>query len=266
MADEQQDLVARGYDAVYAAMANASTLRRVWREHVLGPEYPEGFEHISLLTPRELRRIAESLRLSPGSSLVDLGCGMGGPGLWVARETKARLTGIDLSAEAVAQAAQRAANLGLADIGRFATGSFAATGLPAESADAVMSMDALQYAPDKRAAFAEISRILRPGGRLVFAAFELDPERAAQLPVLGVDPVADYRPLLKGAGFVVDVYEQMESWQTLLTATYQAVAAEKEALMQEMGEIAATALLTEITLTLERRPYRGHVMVCATKE
>ena len=40
-----------------------------------------------------------------------------------------------------------------------------------------MTVDALQYAPNKVQAFAEVARILRPGGRFAFVAFELDPSR-----------------------------------------------------------------------------------------
>ena len=41
--------VAAGYDAVYAAIPQSPTFRRIWREHAIGPGYPEEFEHISFL-------------------------------------------------------------------------------------------------------------------------------------------------------------------------------------------------------------------------
>ena len=65
-----------------------------------------------------------------------------------------------------------------------------------------MSVDAFQYAPDKRAALAEFFRILRPGGRVSIIAFEVDPAKVAGVPVIGADPIPDYRPLLEaGTGF-----------------------------------------------------------------
>lgn len=57
------DPIVAGYDAVHAWSASR-TLRRVWREHVLGPEYPDGFEHLSFLTFAELRRMAAELALT----------------------------------------------------------------------------------------------------------------------------------------------------------------------------------------------------------
>ncbi len=261
----EQDLVSGGYDAVYSAVPNSPTLRRLWHELAEGLDFPEEFGHISFTTLPELQRIATELRLSPGNTLVDLGCGMAGPALWVARETRANLVGVDASRVATEQASARAARLGLGDQARFVVGRFDHTGLEAASVDGAMSEDALQYAPDKKAAMTEAARILRSGGRFVFTAYELDPERAANLPILGADTVDDYRPALTNAGFNVDVYEQVSGWPEPMTATYSAVVAAKEALTEEMGEAAVGALVLEMSLTLERRPYRRRVLVAATK-
>jgi ubiquinone/menaquinone biosynthesis C-methylase UbiE len=91
----------------------------------------------------------------------------------------------------------------------FRRGTFAETGLEAGCADGVMSEDALQYVPNKGAAFREMARILRPGGRLVFTAFELERERVHGLAVLGDDPVDDFRPLLEAEGLSVERYEEV---------------------------------------------------------
>jgi SAM-dependent methyltransferase len=128
-----------------------------------------------------------------------------------------------------------------------------------------MSEDALQYAPDKEAAFAEASRILRPSGRLVFTAYELAPDRAANLPILGADMVSDYRPVLEAAGFAVEIYDEVPGWPEPMTTTYAAVIEAKETLTQEMGEAAVGALVLEMSLTLEHRPYSRRVFVSATR-
>jgi len=259
------DIVSAGYDAVYTAMPSAPTLQRLWREHACGRDFPPDFYHISFVTLDEARRIADELRLEPGDTFVDLGAGAGGPALWLARETGAQLIGVDASPVGVAVATRRAAELGLGATARFTVGTFADTGLESASVDAAVSEDALQYAPDKRAAFVEAARILRPGGRFAFTAFELAPERVAGLPVLGVDPVADYAPLLAAAGFTLRAYEEVPGWPEPMTAGYQAIVDAKDALIAEMGQPAVDALLAEVALTLQIRPYRRRVLISATR-
>jgi ubiquinone/menaquinone biosynthesis C-methylase UbiE len=128
-----------------------------------------------------------------------------------------------------------------------------------------MSEDALQYVPDKRAAVAEAARILRPGARLVFTAFELDRARTAGLPIFGVDPVEDYRPLLTDGGFTVEAYEEAPGWPEPVTATYSALLNAGAALTQEMGQPAAAALFSELSITLQQQPYRRRVLVVARR-
>lgn len=268
--DAQPDLqdpnvLATGYNAVYGATPNSPTLRRLWHEHAEGLDFPEDFGHISFVTLAQLRRMATELRVGSGDTLVDLGCGRGGPALWMASETGARLIGVDFSTVAVEHAAARALELNLDAQARFVVGTFADTGLEAGSADGAMSEDAIQYAPDKRAAIAEAARILRRGARLVFTAFELEPGRATGLPVFGADPVDDYRPLLTEAGLSVEAYEHVPGWPEPMTATYSALLSESASLIQEMGQAPAQAFFTELSLTLQQQPYRRRVLATATK-
>ncbi|MEX0684122.1 MAG: class I SAM-dependent methyltransferase [Dehalococcoidia bacterium] len=263
MPQTDPSIVAQGYDAVYEAMPRSPTLARLWKEHAAGQDYADDFAHISFVTLAGLRDLAATLRLTPSSHFADIACGMGGPALWLTRETGAHLVGIDFSSVAVAQAQARAERLRLTGNARFAVGSFADTGIETASQDAAMSIDALQYAPDKRAALREFARILRPGGVLAFFAFELDPVRTEGLPVIGDDPVSDYRPLLAEAGFDVLRYDQTPRWHDRLTGAYRACVEAQDALRQEMGPLAAAALLSEMTLTLERDIYCGRVLATA---
>ena len=258
-------IVAQGYDAVYEAMPRGTTLLRIWKDVVAGDDYPDDFYHISFLSLEDLRELGRALSLTRGSKFSDIACGMGGPALWIARETGASLSGVDISQVAVAQAEVRARALGLASSARFSVGSFADTGLETASMDAAMTVDALQYAPDKRAAIKEFARIIRPGGKLSFVAFELDPEKTQGLPVIGEDPVDDYRPLLRDAGFEVLQYDDTPNWHERLFAAYGAVVDAQEALKQEMGGLATAAMLSEMTLTLERDVYSGRVFAVADR-
>jgi SAM-dependent methyltransferase len=208
------DIVVEGYDAVYATAASSPAFARLWAEHAYGGGFPVEFAHISFLTLDELQVMARYLALGEGRVLVDLACGAGGPGLWIAQQTGASLIGVDPSWAGLAQARNRSEQVGLADRSLYQQGTFASTGLAGGAADGALSVDAIQYAPDKTDVFREAQRILRPGGRLAFSAFEVDAERVAGIPVLGADPVPDYAPLLETAGFAIDTYTESEGGPT----------------------------------------------------
>jgi SAM-dependent methyltransferase len=261
---ESRGPIASGYDVFYTAWGCSPTLRRIWREHVTGPDYPEEFDHISFLPLAQLRLLAEGLQLSEGDLLVDLACGAGGPGLWVAEEFGAQLVGLDLSTIAIERASVRAKALRMSDSAIFRQGTFEATALDAASVDAVMTVDALQYAPDKTAAMSEIARIVRPGGRFAMVAFELDADRITGLHVWE-DPVSDYRPILERVGFDVVGYDELPGWREELAAGFGAVLVEQETLKAELGEAAAAAIVMEAAVTIELEPYSGHVLAVATR-
>jgi len=107
-------------------------------------------------------------------------------------------------------------------------------------------------------------RCLRPGGRLAFVAFELDAERIAGLPVWE-DPVGDYRPLLEEAGFEMIAYDEIPGWRERVEAGFGAVVAQRDTLEAELGEAAAAATVLEASITLELRPYSGHVLATAVR-
>jgi SAM-dependent methyltransferase len=259
------DVVVDGYDAVYAAVASSPAFARLWADHAYGGPFPAEFAHISFLTYDELQAMARYLALGEGTVLVDLACGAGGPGLWIAAQCGASVIGVDPSSAGLAQARKRAEQVGLADRSRYQQGTFASTGLGDGAADAALSVDAIQYAPGKAELFREAFRILRPGGRLALSAFEVDPERVAGIPVLGVDPVADYAPPLATAGFAIDSYQESAGWADRVPATFGAVMEARPALIDEMGEAASMALQMEAAVTLQLQPYRRRVIVHARR-
>jgi SAM-dependent methyltransferase len=237
----------------------------MWRELASGTDFPEAYYHISFTTLGQHQRMQEELRLAPGNLLVDIACGMGGPALLAARNTGARLIGIDISEVAIALAGSRARSLGMSDSAGFQVGRFDETGLESGVADAVMSEDALQYVPDKTAAVREMARILKAGGRLVVSVFELDASVCATLPNLKDDPVEDYRPILEAAGFRVDTYEEIPGCPEPVRSTYQGLLDASDVLTQEMGVIAAAALFSECNLMIQTGMYKRRVLIVATK-
>src|SRR3954447_21869479 len=121
--------------------------------------------------PLALLDILTQLAEAPRPALVvDLGSGTGlSTALWADRATG--VVGVEPSADMRAQAEQRAA--GLADPAnvRYQAGYANATGLPDGCADIVTCSQSLHWM-EPESTFAEIARILRPGG--VFAAYDCD--------------------------------------------------------------------------------------------
>lgn len=193
------------FTSVFEAPASA-VQARIWAE-TYGEDYPAELDPYSFTTWSELRRIADALRLARGDLLIDIGCGRGGPGLWVASVTGASLLGVDISPTALEAARGRAVALGLGNSATYAEGSFDA--IPADSASArgVLSIDALLFAPDKQAAISDIARVLEPGGRLVATTWDYHTQ-----PVNRPPQVEDHRPLLIEAGFRVDSYDETPQW------------------------------------------------------
>lgn len=255
--------VREGYEAVYIALSNGPTFSRVWRENAYGAEFPIEYAHIGFLTVAEAEELAGRLDLSPGDGIVDVACGGGGPGLWLAARTGATLVGVDASAAGVRAARARARAVGLADRSRFHVGTFERPGLPSATAQAVVTIEAFQYAPDKRRAFAALFDLLVPGGHLGIVCFEVDATKTVGVPVLGVDAVADYRPLLERAGLQIDLYQETPGWEERVYRTFQRVVDETDAITAEMGERAAAGILAEAMFTLAARPYPRRVLAVA---
>lgn len=205
-----------GFDGLFSAVAASPGVRRVWQ--LAEPDLPPEIEPFSFVSVGLLRHVAQALDLSPGQSLVDLACGRGGPGLWLARQAAASLTGVDFSPVGVAQATDRAALFGMADRARFIVGDLMRTGLPAASADAVVSIDAFHFAPDTAEAAAEARRILRPGRRLVLTNWRSKVPDDTSLPArLRVN----WDRVLRGAGFDDIDIEVRPEWRDGWTRVYR---------------------------------------------
>src|SRR6266436_4817264 len=103
---------ARAWDAFYTQPQVAEFRRRLYLE-AFGEEYPADEATDGYITRSELRDMVAALRVGPDQMIVDLGCGRGGPGQWIAGASGAALVGIDFSAMALEQARARAFRLGI---------------------------------------------------------------------------------------------------------------------------------------------------------
>jgi SAM-dependent methyltransferase len=258
------DVVAAGYDAVYASWSSSDTFHEIWAQNAVDGEIAPGFEHLNFARLSELAQLRDTLVLHRGDLLVDLACGAGGPGVWVAREVDAVLLGVDVSAVGARLARDRAIRHQLSGAA-FAVGSVDHLPVADGSVGGVMSLDSLQYVPDKCATFRELARVLAASGRVAFTAFEVDAERVRDVPVLGTDPIADYSVLLREVGLVVETYEETPGWHDRLVAAYGAVVAAEPELRPELGDGAMDALNMEMAVTLAIEPYRRRVFAVAQR-
>ena len=207
---------AADFDQAFSAAAASPGLRRVWE--LAAPDLPPEVEPFSFVSAALLRHVAQALDLAPRQTLVDLGCGRGGSGLWLAREANVSLVGVDFSAVAIDQAIRRAALFGLADRARFVVSDLTRTRLPGASADAAVSIDAFHFAADPDAAAAEACRVLRPAGRLVLTNWQPKVPEDVRLPPRSR---INWPQLLRSAGFADIEMEDRAEWHDLFTRVYQ---------------------------------------------
>lgn len=259
-AEERRPSLTDRFNRSHAARLQSVTLERLWRT-AYGEDYPAEAQPNGHTSRTTLQRLAGALHVGPGHTVVDLGCGHGGPGLWVAQQVGANLIGIDLSAVGVALARDRAAALGFGKRARFQEGDLTATGLPEASCDAVMSLDVLLFVPDKAAAAREVARILRPGGRFGFTTWE-QPGYSERL---GAPQLADYRPLLAAAGFDVEIYEEPPNWQRQQRALLEGIIASESKLAEEMEAPVAASRVAMARGALAEMPVRRYVFVVARR-
>lgn len=103
----------------------------------------------------------ESIEITPGMKMLDLGMGNG----WASRlaaSKGAEAVGIDLSHEMV----ERANGLAEGMSARYVQGDFADLPFEDNEFDLIWSMEALYYAPDVRAVLEEVHRVAKPGAQL----------------------------------------------------------------------------------------------------
>ena len=114
--------------------------------------------------------LALMLGLRPGMRVADLGCGIGGPLLEIARFCGARIVGINSNAYQLERARRLAEEAHMTHLAEFLHCDFSNVDAPEESFDAVYGIEATCCAPDKLSAYGEAFRLLKPGA--YFANYE----------------------------------------------------------------------------------------------
>jgi SAM-dependent methyltransferase len=143
---------------------------RSWAED-LG--YPPELAHVPDSAVESFAGVANPFslgRLQPGERVLDLGSGAGTDSLVAAQMvgTAGSVTGIDMTPEMLAKARSAAVEAGIGNV-TFVEGEAEHLPFADESFDVVISNGVIDLVPDKDVVFAEIRRVLAPGGRIQIA-------------------------------------------------------------------------------------------------
>jgi arsenite methyltransferase len=143
---------------------------RPWAEDL---DYPDELGKVPDSSAESFAGVANPFslgRLDSGERVLDLGSGAGTDSLIAAQMVgdTGHVTGIDMTPEMLARARASAAEMGASNV-EFVEGEAERLPFPAESLDVVISNGVIDLIPDKDAVFAEIFRVLAPGGRIQIA-------------------------------------------------------------------------------------------------
>jgi ubiquinone/menaquinone biosynthesis C-methylase UbiE len=127
-------------------------------------------------------QLADLLEVSASDHLLDVGSGIGGPARYLADRFGARITGIDLTAEFCEVARHLTEALGLDDRVDFKQGDALALPFADASFDGAYSMNVSMNIQDKAGFYAEIYRVLRPGGWLMLSELAEGPGGSPDYP------------------------------------------------------------------------------------
>jgi len=193
----------------------------------------------------EIRALAERAGIVAGTSVLDVCCGVAGPGRLLTRELDCSYLGVDSSASAVDIARERARGLPC----RFVVAQVPP--LPPGGFDAVLLLETMLAFRDKEPLVEGISRALAPGGRFAFTVEEgmpLTESERARMPdadTVWLTPLDDLRALLARAGLVVRWQKDWSpSHRAVAESLTDAFAADAPAIASQIGRRALDELLT----------------------
>mgnify|MGYP000863919067 CR=1 FL=1 len=200
----------------------------------------------SFLTPAYFDRITDRLGIGPGTRVLDLGSGTGGPAIHMAAHTGCRMSGLEVNAVGVETANRLLAGTDLGGRVDFVQ----ADGMDMPYADAtfdvVISMNVMNVFEDKVGLFREVRRVLRPGGTWAFVSgtFDFGPgdgevrdrlARGYAIPQY-TDTLAGYKDKLREAGFTVDeVVEFISDFRATMARWLAAWTKHRDTIAAEQG-------------------------------
>jgi ubiquinone/menaquinone biosynthesis C-methylase UbiE len=209
--------------------------------------YPAG-EYVgqeSFMRAAEIRRLAHRARVGQGVTVLDLCCGVAGPGRMITAESDCRYLGVDQSASALATARQLAGELPC----RFEQAHLPP--LPEGRFEVVLLLETMLAFPDKEVLVGEVARTLERGGRFAFTVEEGRPlTRQEQSRMPAADTVwlvelAELTGVLRDAGLTVTWQQEHSSaHHAVATALLRCYRADSAEIAGQIGEQATAELIT----------------------
>lgn len=198
----------------------AHLYRLFWGEH-LHHGYFENGESPARAQIQLMERLAGIAEIPHGARVLDIGCGVGGSAMWLAKRSGCDVTGLTISPVQAGIASKKAASRGLSDRARFEVRDANLWEPDPEAFDAVWIMESSEHFPDKPGFFDRCARTLKPGGTLAVAAWlrrdgEMREDEAPLIAAVAeammsasLDTLSDYRRWMGDAGLTVTAAEDI---------------------------------------------------------
>jgi SAM-dependent methyltransferase len=223
----------------------APFVRALYRARVAAYVPGEFVEQESFMRACEIRALAHHAGIATGVSVLDLCCGIGGPGRFITQELGCDYLGVDYSADAIDIARQRAGDLPC----RFEVARVPP--IPPGPFDVVLLLETMLAFAEKEPLLREISRALTAGGRFAFTfeaglpLTEAERERMPDADTVWLVQIDEMLATLDRAGLVVHWQEDCtQSHAYTAESLAEAFAADAVDIAAQIGDEALEELLS----------------------